>query len=154
MRQHQYCLARNDGPDLCTDLNAVPGKVRKEYFTGASEIQIAALQLLMRSSQIFDTAEAVFGGIEVGRILGEGRMDILESLPDDQWIREVIAWEKYVWASLQTIISDYATGPATRDPSALDHIRNDTTPGERQLCGVQRMRKSGGFMYVCYKVSI
>lgn len=103
----------------------------------------------MRSSLEFNTFDGVYSGTEVERLMGEGRKEGLPGLPDDQWMREVVAWEKFVWASLQTVTSDYAVGHATRDPSVLDHIRNETTLGERQLCGIQRMRKSGGFMYVC-----
>jgi hypothetical protein len=68
------------------------------------------------------------------------------SLPDDQWVQEIVSWEKYIWASLQTMVSDYAIGFGAQAPSAQSYVRTNLTQGERQLCGVQRMVKSGGFM--------
>ncbi|KAF1974301.1 hypothetical protein BU23DRAFT_113994 [Bimuria novae-zelandiae CBS 107.79] len=46
------------------------------------------------------------------------------------------------------MVSDYAIGYGAQTPSAQSYVRTDLTPGERQLCGVQRMIKSGGFVNV------
>ena len=75
-----------------------------------------------------------------------GNLGFITSLPNDQWMREVLEWEKYIWASLQTVVSDYAIGYTALDPSTQDSIRKNLTVGEKQLCQVQRMKRSGGFM--------
>jgi hypothetical protein len=75
-----------------------------------------------------------------------GTTGVITSLPDDQWVQEVVAWEKYVWAALQITVADYALGYETQDSSAQDATKNVTTLGEKRLCQSQRMRKSGGFV--------
>ena len=59
-------------------------------------------------------------------------------------MQEVLAWEKYIWASLQIMLSDYAVGYVNIDPT-IQATRKNLTTGEQQLCGAQRMMKSGGF---------
>jgi hypothetical protein len=71
---------------------------------------------------------------------------IAQSLPDDQWLQELVAWESHVWAGLQMAVSDYAIGIAARDAAAASFVRNDTDAGEKQLCQSQRMRMAGGFV--------
>jgi hypothetical protein len=145
-QQYQYCVARANAPDFCTDLNALPGRIQ-EYFAGASEAQIAALRLLVTSNLLFDASDAFEQhGTEASRLLGAA--NFMAALPDDQWIREVVASEKFVWASMQTLVSDYAIGHAVRDPLVIESLKKNITKGERQLCGAQRMRKSGGFMNI------
>jgi hypothetical protein len=75
-----------------------------------------------------------------------GTTGVITSLLDDQWVREVVAWEKDVLAALQITVADYALGYETQDSSAQDATKNVTTLGEKQLCQSQRMRKSGGFV--------
>jgi hypothetical protein len=75
-----------------------------------------------------------------------GTTGVITSLPDDQWVQEVVAWKKYVWAALQITIADYALGYETQDSSAQDATKSVTMPGEKQLCQSQRMRESGGFV--------
>lgn len=75
-----------------------------------------------------------------------GTTGVITSLSDDQWVQEVVAWEKYVWAALQITVADYALGYETQDSSAQDATKNVTTLGEKRLCQSQRMRKSGGFV--------
>jgi len=77
-----------------------------------------------------------------------GGTGYIPSLPDDQWIQEVTRWEAFVWATLQTAITDYAVGPSVREPSARAHIRNVTNDGEKELCRALRMKRSGGFVFV------
>jgi hypothetical protein len=141
--KYQYCIGGTGGHKFCSSLNALPGRIQEEDFPGANEKQIAALQLLVKSSLLFDTSDGVEYGLEVTKLLGNS---YIHSLPDDQWIREIVRWERFIWASMQTTISDYAIGYVTREPSAKDFIIKNATEGEKQLCGVQRMRKSGDFM--------
>jgi len=68
------------------------------------------------------------------------------TLPDDQWIQEVTGWESFVWAALQLNILEHAIGPAVREPSVVALMKNQTSTGEKQLCNVQKVRVSGGFM--------
>lgn len=75
-----------------------------------------------------------------------GNIGFITSLPNDQWMKEVLEWEKYIWASIQTVVSDYAIGYTALDPSTHDSIRTNLTNGEQQLCRAQKMKRSGGFM--------
>lgn len=75
----------------------------------------------------------------------------VEKLPDDQWIIEVRRWVSLQWAAYQTAISDYAIGPKVRDASTESlYDFPPPTEGGRKLCGMQKMRKGGGFMCVLY----
>lgn len=123
----------------------LPGLIQSDSFPGASDIQIAALQLIATSSARFDTASAADAILKVQDLAGSSGSQIL-SLPDDQWIQEITRWEKYIWASVQTVVSDYAVGYGARAPSAQSYVRTILSPGERELCGAQRMMKSGGFV--------
>ena len=80
------------------------------------------------------------------KVLGDAQSGYSPGLPDDQWVKEVVGWENYLWAIYQTVVTDYGVGHASRDPAVLEVVKQNTTAGEKQLCGVQRMRKSGGFM--------
>lgn len=115
-----------------------------EDYPGASDIQLAAMQLLVRSSLLFDLSDAGLDVLKATEMAGG--TGFIQSLPDDQWVQELIGWESFVWASLQIAISDYAIGPTVRDPAAGQFLRNETTNGERELCQVQRMKKAGGFV--------
>lgn len=70
---------------------------------------------------------------------------IIATLPDDQWISELQGWESITWATHQTVIADFAIGPTLRDPLAISYVLPPTNEAERSLCGMQKMRKSGGF---------
>ena len=69
----------------------------------------------------------------------------IDSASSTQWINEATSWSKYLLASTQVILADFAMGPGTRSPSSKDKIRRPETEGEKTLCGAQKMRKSGGF---------
>ncbi|KAF2184852.1 hypothetical protein K469DRAFT_750706 [Zopfia rhizophila CBS 207.26] len=145
-QQYQFCFARDGSADHCTDLAALPGKVTAVDYPGASDIQLAAIQLLITSSLLFDISDAGQDVLKAKDLAGGTGFILL--LLDDQWIQEVTRWESFVWAALQTAVSDYAIGPAVRGPSAGAYIRNDTSNGEKELCHVQRVRKSGGFVTI------
>lgn len=70
----------------------------------------------------------------------------ISALPDDQWVQEVVGWESNTWASLQIAIAEYATGVKARDAFADSYYRQPETDGEKKLCSMQKMKKSGGFV--------
>ncbi|KAF2727987.1 hypothetical protein EJ04DRAFT_581657 [Polyplosphaeria fusca] len=72
----------------------------------------------------------------------------IASLPDDQWVKEIVGWESHTWASLQIAIEKYATGAKSIDPYADSYIKAPETDGEKALCAKQRMKKSGGFVNI------
>jgi ATP/maltotriose-dependent transcriptional regulator MalT len=71
-------------------------------------------------------------------------------LASDRWTEELAAWESRIWASLQIAVTDYAIGPRVREPlvtlGTLRYETGDLDAGERQLCQVQRMNITGGFV--------
>ena len=135
----------HDHREFCTQLSGLPGKVHPESYPGASEIQLAALQLLITSSFELDLGDASSSVFEAQNLAERGAGRII-SLPDDQWVREVVGWERYIWAAMQTMITDYAIGFVNHVPSVASYVRSNLTVGEKQLCGAQRMVKPGGFV--------
>ena len=72
--------------------------------------------------------------------------EIIGHLPEDQWKREAKLLMANSLANVQTIMSDFAIGPAVRDgSSANSYEMPPDTESERELCAMQKMRKSGGF---------
>jgi hypothetical protein len=126
-------------------LTALPGTVSAEKFPGASDLQLAALQLLVTASFFVSSSVASNRVLKVADLAGDYGGTIL-SLPKDQWVQEVVGWERFIWAHLRIFISDYAVGYHIQDPSAEAVMRKNMTQAERSLCGMQKMRKSGGFM--------
>jgi hypothetical protein len=116
----------------------------REDFPDASDLQLSALKLLRITSFLYDTSDASMQ-LEVDRIMADSS-GYIDTLPADQWVREVVGWEKLIWASRQTLVTDYATGYSARVDSTESFVRKDLSPGERELCGKQRMRKNGGFV--------
>jgi hypothetical protein len=114
------------------------------HYPGASDIQLAAIELLITSSMLFDISDAG-QDLLLAKDLAGGT-GYIPSLPEDQWVQEVTRWESFVWAALQTAISDYAVGPSVREPSTRAYMRNATTNGEKELCQAMRARKPGGFV--------
>lgn len=75
--------------------------------------------------------------------------DIIGSLPNDQWVKELERWFSVGLSHLQIGISDYAVGLAVRDPGkAAEYEMPPKERGQRRLCGMQKMRKPGGFTCV------
>jgi hypothetical protein len=69
----------------------------------------------------------------------------IDSASSTQWINEATSWSKYLLASTQIILADFAMGPGSRSPRSKDKVHRPETEGEKTLCGAQKMRKSGGF---------
>lgn len=143
-QQYQFCFAHKGQSDYCTDLSGLPGRILVEDYPGASDVQLAALQLLVTSSLLFDISDAAQDVLQAKEMAGG--TGYIPSLPEDQWEKEIKGWEAFVWAALQTAITDYAIGPAVREPSIADLVKKNLTSGEKQLCGAQKMKKSGGFV--------
>jgi len=72
--------------------------------------------------------------------------DFIPKIPDDFWVSEIRGWSSSLWAMYQFALADYAIGPSFRDPGATIFMRNDSTPAEKELCGMQKMRNPGGFV--------
>jgi hypothetical protein len=68
---------------------------------------------------------------------------ISSTVPKDQWTIEVRAMEAFLWSTMQILVADYAIGPSVRLPALSRYIVAPQTPGEKQLCASQRMRKTG-----------
>jgi hypothetical protein len=133
-----------NGSESCTSLQGAKLNISAVDFPSASSIQLAILRLLQVSTYIVDTSSVINLGIKANDMLRA--TGIAQSLPDDQWLQELVAWESHVWAGLQMAVSDYAIGIAARDAAAASFVRNDTDAGEKQLCQSQRMRMAGGFV--------
>lgn len=73
--------------------------------------------------------------------------DIERGLPDDQWLRELTRWQKQTLASLQVAMVDYSIGPGSRDTAFPVYLR-PASDVEKQLCGMQKMRKNGNVVNI------
>ncbi|ORY10988.1 hypothetical protein BCR34DRAFT_588267 [Clohesyomyces aquaticus] len=117
-----FRFTREVSSDHCWNLTALPGKVTSADYAEAN------------------------GRLESK---GHGGRDWLDCFTSGRSVvQEVIGWEAFVWAVLQTAVSDYAIGSAVREPSARAYMKNNTTKGEKELCQVQRVRMAGGFVTV------
>jgi hypothetical protein len=105
--QYQFCIAQPSKP-FCTNLSSLPSDVTPRIFPGASNIQIAALQLLRNSSVTMDISNANVQLLSVNKLVNA--RDSIVSLPIDHWVKELQNLEKFVFASLQIAITDYALG--------------------------------------------
>lgn len=137
--QYQFCVNTE-----CTELRHLPRDIASLGFNGITSLQSAVLNLLVSSAFMFDvsTSKTTLAGsiIQIG--------GVLSSLPDDQWVKEVVSWESNAWAALQIAVADYAIGAANRDTFSKQYVKEPSSEGEKKLCGMQKMRKSGGFVYV------
>ena len=104
-------------------------------------MQLFALRLTARMADFLPLASN--RALRLGAKVGVSGV-VSSKVPIDQWISEVVAWESFTWAILQTAISDYATGWA-RVPAASEKPSTPNEPGSEGLCKAQKMRKTGGF---------
>ena len=140
--QHQYCIKTVSG-DQCSKLDSRPLIMTSQDWPKASSLQLSLLQLLVDSSKAmgFSRASQVLASKSV---LTGGTVSV--QIPPDQWITEARAMEAAVWAAMQITLADYAVGPSVRDPDVADYVIKPETPGYKQLCTTQKMRKAGGFV--------
>jgi hypothetical protein len=107
-------------------------------FPEANPLQKQILRLLVTSSYVFNLAN-----VPIDVLAGSfDNPDLDNGLPDDQWVKELTRWQREILASLQVTVADYAIGPENRDLLAGHHLP-PYTDAEKQLCGLQKMRKSG-----------
>ena len=112
-------------------------------FPQLKPVQLRLLQLLRSVSRL----ARIEDGAQKKNVLAQsfviGRTS--PGLPDNQWIKEVIAWESRVWASYQALIATAAVGPSVFDEFAHEYTEPIMDEGDRQLCQSMKMRKAGGF---------
>lgn len=143
--KYQACLTLDPTNETCTPLQSLPFK-----FTGtgtALEINSTQYTLLrVLQNAVVQHSYAALSALAIDALAVN---DVIGSLPNDQWVRELSRWVSIGLSHLQIGISDYAVGLAVRDPStAGEYERPPREEGQRRLCGMVRMRKPGGFTYV------
>lgn len=122
----------------------IPSEVSQAIFPEASEVQQTVLKLIIISNYLFGTRLNEKNEALLAESILPKSPDVYRVLKDDQWVDELVWAESKVWAALQVSITDYAIGPTLRD-TAVDR-NNFTAPvtdGEKQLCGMQKMKHSG-----------
>ncbi|KAH7087776.1 hypothetical protein FB567DRAFT_353579 [Paraphoma chrysanthemicola] len=141
--QYRYCVPRAGKPDFCTSAGGSPLESFTEDFPALNPVQVRLLQLLRSIARLVKIKE----GAEFKNVLAQSKVTGRTSpgLPDDQWIRELVAWEARVWASYQTLIATAVIGPSVFDEFANEYTEPVVEEGDRQLCQSLKMRKSGGF---------
>ena len=141
--QYQFCFGATVAKDTCTELGGKQNEVSNSTYPRANEIQLAIVSLLRNAADMYDIARPA--RYETQAVLSnfEG---FVETLPDDQWNKEIHNWESIVWAAYQTLIADYSIGPTVRDPLAMSYVLPPANDAEKALCGMQKMRKPGGFV--------
>jgi hypothetical protein len=109
----------------------------------ATEVQRAIIGLVGYYMMLLDISQP-------GRYKSQEELSssqgVISTLPSDQWIQELQSWESIVWAAHQVILADYAVGPAMRDPLSESIVLPPKKSIEKKLCGMQKMRKPGGFV--------
>lgn len=137
--QHQYCLHKKQ----CTELG--PARMPSDLYKllpEANAVQKAILAVLAQTRDY----RAIYSSDNYEAEESRGGWPYIVSLPDDQWIKELKRWESSVWATFQIGLSYYATGPQISGSPSKENYTIPKTEGEKKLCGMQKMRKSGGFV--------
>ncbi|KAF1947008.1 hypothetical protein EJ02DRAFT_449990 [Clathrospora elynae] len=144
--QYQFCIPQNGKEDFCTELSGSPLEDYTADFPQLRPLQLRLLQLLRSITRFLHIQD----GAAKGNILAEDSRTrfLSQGLPDDQWIKEVVAWESLVWAGYQAVISAAVIGPKVFDKFADEYTEPMTDEGDRELCQSLKMRKSGGFANV------
>lgn len=114
-----------------------------DVWKGASPVQVAALQLMIEANRVTFIGQA--SDLRASRLMLRDGV-VTSQVPSDQWINEVEGLDSVIWASLQTLVADYAIGPGVRTAELEEYVVKPTSPGDKQLCGAQKMRKPGGFV--------
>ncbi|KAF2736926.1 hypothetical protein EJ04DRAFT_488916 [Polyplosphaeria fusca] len=137
--QYQFCLTRGSEKS-CTNLTGLPSDFTRA-FPSASDIQSAALDVLFASSSMMDISNPLSLNISSMK----STTGVIPPIPDDQWVNELHRYESIVFAGIQYVTSNYAIGPKSKDPMADSYTRPPATEGQKALCGMQKMKRSGGF---------
>jgi hypothetical protein len=104
-------------------------------FPEANDLQMVILNLLASSSHLFDMTNARALLATEAKLPDSTRT--IPSLPDNQWILELQAWEAANWVALQKSVTDYAGGSGETGSVPPDD------DAKRRLCQMQKMRKTG-----------
>ena len=142
--QYQFCIARSSGNDFCSPLGPHMLNLLSDDFPEATDKQLAVIKLMLAATTLANQAEKPVRSNATETLYG-GRS---RGLPDNQWIIEVLHIDSFVWSALQTMVSDYAVGPAVRASDIQESVDEPMAGGQRDLCRAQKMRKAGGFAYV------
>ncbi|KAJ8117285.1 hypothetical protein OPT61_g1490 [Boeremia exigua] len=151
--QYQFCYKLPTGEDECTEAGELPlsvflgnlpppPNIDFSPFPKANEMQKTIIRLLATSAYEFN-----IGLVPEDLLAGSLENPDGRGLPDDQWLRELARWQKQVLASLQVAMIDYSIGPGVRD-TAYPFYFEPGSEAEKQLCGMQKMKKSGSVVNV------
>ncbi|KAF2111917.1 hypothetical protein BDV96DRAFT_499062 [Lophiotrema nucula] len=121
------------------------GTVTPELFPEASDVQLAGMELILAGSSLYHFSNAASKPLKANAMV-QGSRGVAIGLPADQWVAEVLGWERYVWAALQTFLSDYAIGYDSQYPGLQASVNMNLTKGQKELCNSQRMMKPGGLV--------
>lgn len=146
LSKFQFCHARKGKGDFCTNLTFLPDAANATNFPEASDLQIAGLSLVVEASSAYSNWNAALKGLNATSKFSSSNGFVTEDFPKDQWVSEVLGWEKYIWATFQAYISDYMVGYSARVPALKEYLKTNLTKGERELCSMQRMVKPSGVM--------
>ncbi|KAH8733180.1 hypothetical protein GQ44DRAFT_754658 [Phaeosphaeriaceae sp. PMI808] len=141
--QYMYCIPQPGKSDYCTSLTGSPLNEFTETIPNLKPVQRRLLQLLRSTSRLF----GIEHGAQWKNILASSFVNGRSSsgLPDNQWIKEIIAWESQVWASYQTLLSTAIIGPSVFDEFSKEYTEPVADEGDRKMCQSLKMRKAGGF---------
>lgn len=114
-----------------------------ELMPHASAVQQELIYILSTYADNAGLVSLDFASLDANSKLTNGWV---YTLPADQWTREVKRWGAVSLAMLQTRFADYAIGPSVRDSQVSEAYRPPASDGAKRLCGVQKMRKAGGFV--------
>lgn len=103
-------------------------------------MQLAAIQLLLTSLYSLDIGHA--GALRASNYIAYG--GFIDILPDGQCTKEVVGWVYFAWTAIQIYVAEFFTGPEARDSYVGGDKRLAPTEGERKLCRMMKMRRSGG----------
>ena len=142
----QLCINNSTSGEKCSALRAESdaiGLSLPELTPHASPIQQGLLKLLGTFADNAGLVSLDFASLDAQSTLNNGWV---YALPPDQWIKEVKRWGAISLAMLQTRFADFAIGPSVRDTQVSSIYKYPTTESGKYLCGVQKMRKAGGFV--------
>ncbi|KAF2877339.1 hypothetical protein BDV95DRAFT_143204 [Massariosphaeria phaeospora] len=143
-QRYQYCHAQRAGPDICSPLGPYFAKnsTAAPSFPAASNLQKAVLQMIQTISRLFEIGFTTLIQANEKRT-PDG---LYGQFPDDQWVHELTLWFSVMWSQTQFGMSMFAVGPSLLDAEA--EVKSPLTAEEQQLCQMQKMKKTGGFVNI------
>jgi hypothetical protein len=120
-----------EGPDVFPEANSMQRAVLRVVIGASWEAHMNSVTTCKASERLIDNEPEIL------------------SLPDNFWKEEVLGWEQVSWAGVQFVISQYASGAKGSDAPGQSEDKwwiEPKTEGEKKLCSLQKMRRSGGFV--------